>query len=569
MARAGRTDDGDNNAEAGGGPLTSVPDARLTDLLRADTAQAYPALRELRARHRPAVLAYARLCTVSEDAARQLSAQAFALAARDTARGIDPPGPWRLQLLLLSGRVAASWTADERGGRLDPGLLALLRRSGAAGPPPGPMLEAFQSLPVRVQGLLWYGVLEEEPDARAAQLLGVTPQDVAYGKQPAFQALRQTCLKSRLARSGNPRCQDFRRLIEEAVRPENPRYSADLHAHMTHCEHCAAAHEELTALRDTPRTALAEGLLPWGGAAYVPGGSTETRTGRARGAGWGGWAPRSGRSGAVGAAATAGLAGAGGAAGPAGPAGHVGQAGQVWWPTRRVVLASVALGVALAPLVLFLVSSDGSGPERTAGTVPAAQAPAVTVTATVSVTPSPSHASKSPKPTHRAKPSKKPSPTPTKTKAKPKPKPSPTRAAAHPPNGTYAQVVNADTGLCLDIRDGDMDLGTDVITARCSSSRTQMWRVDSGRGVLQSYADPDFCLDSRGATDRGVGIWECRSVYGGNGMNLRFSVDGDGVIRPGIAPDHAVTPYGYGDGLALFPAQGSDDQRWRAGSAAS
>lgn len=85
--------------------------------------------------------------------------------------------------------------------------------------------------------------------------------------------------------------------------------------------------------------------------------------------------------------------------------------------------------------------------------------------------------------------------------------------------------MNAGSGLCLDIRDGVMDLGTDVITARCTSSRTQMWRVDSGRGVLQSYADPDFCLDSRGSTDRGVGIWECSSVYGSNGQNLRFTVD--------------------------------------------
>jgi hypothetical protein len=125
-------------------------------------------------------------------------------------------------------------------------------------------------------------------------------------------------------------------------------------------------------------------------------------------------------------------------------------------------------------------------------------------------------------------------------------------------------VVNADSGLCLDIRDGVMDLGTDVITARCTSSRTQMWRVDTTRGVLQSYADADFCLDSRGSTDNGVGIWECQSVYGSHGQNLRFTVDSSGVIRPAIAPDHAVTP--YGDGLVLSPDQGRADQRWRAGA---
>ncbi|WP_369252354.1 ricin-type beta-trefoil lectin domain protein [Streptomyces sp. R41] len=500
--------------------FATVSDARLTELLRAETATAYPALRELRLRHRPAVLSYARLCTVGESAARQLTAQAFALAARDTARGIEPRGPWRHQLLLLAGRVAASWAVDERGSRLDPGLLVHLREAGPDGPVP-PMLDAFQALPTRVQGLVWYGVVDEEPDARTATLLGATPPDVTYGKEPAFQTLRQACLKTRLARSGNPRCQDFRRLIEEAAHPENPRYSADLQAHMAHCAHCAAGYEELGALRDTPREALADGLLPWGGAAYVMGGAGGTPTRSKTQAGW------------------------------------------AWLPSRRLVLASAALGVAVAPLLLFLLTSGGSEHTETAGSVRTPQAPPpVTVTATVSLTPSPSpsptHTTKSPKPTPTPKPSKSPSKT---------PKPSPTHAASHPPNGTFAQVVNDDSGLCLDIRDGDIDQGTDVVAARCTSSRTQMWRVDTDRGVLQSYADPDFCLDSRGSTDRGVGIWDCQSVYGRNGMNLRFTVDGNGVIRPGIAPDHAVTP--YGDGLVLSPDQGQDDQRWRAGAAAA
>lgn len=364
MAGAGRTDGdgedgyggyggydrygGNGGDDAGSGMYSTASDAQLTELLRADTPTAYPALRELRLRHRPAVLSYARLCTVGESAARQLTAQAFALAARDTARGIDPRGPWRHQLLLLAGRVAASWAAplDHRASRLDPGLLARLRETNGPDGPVPPMLDAFQSLPSRVQGLIWYGVVDEEPDARTTAFLGASPQDVAYGKQPAFQALRQACLKTRLARSGNPRCQDFRRLIEEAAHPENPRYSADLNAHMTHCAHCAAAYEELGALRDTPRTALAEGLLPWGGAAYVMGHGGETAPTRS-------------------------------------------PASSSWPPSRRFVLASAALGVAVAPLLLYLLTSGGSEPAVSAVSTPAAPPP-VTVTATVSVTPSPS-----------------------------------------------------------------------------------------------------------------------------------------------------------------------------------
>ena len=52
----------DNGVATEGGVYADVPDARLTELLRARTATVYPALRELRARHQPAVLAYARLC---------------------------------------------------------------------------------------------------------------------------------------------------------------------------------------------------------------------------------------------------------------------------------------------------------------------------------------------------------------------------------------------------------------------------------------------------------------------------------------------------------------------------
>ena len=512
MARAGGTD---KDVETGyGGAPTGASDARLTELLRADTASAFQALQELRARHHPWVLRYARLCATSESAARRLAAQAFTLAARETARGIDPGGPWRHRLLLLTGRSAASWAGDERAAGLDAGLLLVLNTLGPGGPVP-PMLTAFHTLPSRTQGLVWYGVVERQPAATTAGFLGLTPDDVAHGTGPALQQLARACLRVRLAASDDPQCADFRRLIEESVRPDSPRDSADLRAHMAHCAHCTAAHEELSVLRDAPRTTVAEGLLPWAGTAYAAGDDLPRR-------------PDSGR--------------------PSAP-----------WPRpRRLLLASVALTVALVPLLAFaLTRSSTSAPSRpaasgdTVGTP--TTAPRVTVTATVSTTPSASAApsTTSPSPTS-------PSSTP------PKPSPSP----AHAPNGAYAQVVNVSTGRCLDIRDGDLSKGTDVVTAPCSGAHTQRWRVDAARGVVQSAADPDYCLDSRGAVDRGVGIWECASVDGGNGQNLRFTVDPDGVIRPAIAIETGLTPNGgNGDGVSLEPLNGGAGQRWRAGAA--
>lgn len=521
--------------------LPSVSDARLTDLLRADARTARPAWRELRSRHRPAVLSYARLCAVDESAAHRLTATAFTLAARETARGLEPRTPWRHQLLLLACRVAVEWSADERAARLAPGPLARLREpdAGPDGPVP-PILAAFLTLPTRVQGLVWYGVVDGESEASTARLLAVTPEDVAYGVEGAFQAVCHAVLTTRLAGSDDPGCQDFRRLIEEAVRPEKPRRSADLDAHMGSCPHCATGYEEMAALRDTPGTALAEWLLPWGGTAYALSGGAagegrqdvRTTAGKDEGpAGWWSWS--------------------------------------AWWPSRRFAIVSAALGVALAPLLVYLLTQGVSGRQETTGAADTpTRPPSATVTSTFSLPPPLSATAQSPapkptKPSPPASPSPKPRPTPT-----PSTTPTPTRTqppSSGPPDGSFAQVVNVDSGLCLDVEGGDFDNGTNVIAADCSTSRTQLWRVDAGSGAVQSFADPDFCLDSRGSVDDGLGIWTCESLDSSNGDNLRFEVESTGVIRPVIAPDHALAPAG-GEGLELAPADGDDDQRWKAGA---
>ncbi|MFE7963919.1 ricin-type beta-trefoil lectin domain protein [Streptomyces cellulosae] len=536
MARA----DGDRDrgeAESGHGNHEGASDARLAEVLRADTVTAYPALQELRARHHPHVLAYARLCTPNESMARQLAAQAFTLAARRTARGIDSGLPWRHQLLLLVARLAGSWARDGRAAGLDAGLLLVLNSVGHSGPVV-PMLAAFQSLSSRTQGLIWYGIVEREPAETTAVLLGLTREDVTYGTDAALQQLARACLRARLTASEDPDCPDFGRLIEESIRPDGPRDSADLQAHMTHCPHCTTAYEELAALRDAPRTALAEGLLPWGGTGYAAGGPVERAAGDT-GVWWAG-------------------------SGPAGP-GRESEDGERAPDRRRTVLVSAVLGAALL-VTVFLVAqgrSPSPDPAGSANTQVSTPPVAVTVTATVSKTPSSVSTSPSPSPSRTSKPpSPTRSPSPTKT-ASPKPPPSSTR----PLSGSFVQVVNVASGLCLDVS-GAFSNGSDVITAPCSSSRTQRWRVDDDRGLLQSAAGPDFCLDSRGATHRGVGIWECDSVEGRNGRNLMFVVDEDGLIRPVIAFGTAVTPDGgAGDGLSLESAGGGTGQRWRAGAA--
>ncbi|MFD8721511.1 ricin-type beta-trefoil lectin domain protein [Streptomyces sp. NPDC059629] len=488
----------------------SPSDARLTELLRTPSATAYPALQELRTRHQPAVLAYARLCTTGDAAARRLAAEVFTTAARDIAHGAEPLVPLRHHLLLLTARLAADWSRDERSATLDPTLLLVLNSSGGPDGPTPPLLPAFQSLPSRAQGLIWYDVVDREPRALTVAHLGLTPEDVRHGTPPALHSLAQACLRTRLAASDDPRCADFRRLIEESVRPESPRHSADLHAHMAHCPHCTAAFEDLTALRDTPREALAEGLLPWAGTAYVRHDIPTAPPADPR-------PPHRRRT-----------------------------------PSRRLLLTSTALGAALIPLLLYLLTRpDARARTETAATPPPPN-PQVTVTATTTVSPEPTPVSPTP------------TPTPSRTSHSPVPSPAPS-PVPKPPGTAYTQVVNAATARCLDVLDADFDNGTDVVTAPCSGSATQRWRVDESRGVLQSAEDPDFCLDSRGSVDNGVGIWQCSSVDGDHGINLRFTVTPDGEIRPAIAVETALTPDGD-DQLSLDPANDGTAQRWRAGA---
>uniref|UniRef100_UPI0006E1C772 hypothetical protein n=1 Tax=Streptomyces graminilatus TaxID=1464070 RepID=UPI0006E1C772 len=378
------------------GLYSGAADAHLTELLRTNSPTAYAALRELRARHHASVLAYARLCTTSDSTAGQLASQAFTTAARDTARGSEPSVPWRHQLLLLAAHLAAGWTTDERATGLDPSLRLVLNTGGGRWPPP-PLLGPFQSLASRTQGLIWYGVVEREPEERTAALLGLTREDVMYETDAALQALAQACLRFRLAVSDDPRCQDFRRLIEESVRPVNPRHSTDLNSHMVICPHCSTAYGELSALRDHPRTALGEGLLPWCGPAYA----RDAREARDT--------PAVTRANAL-------------------PV-EVGSP----WPApaarpsrRRFALASAVLGVTLVPLLVVLLVRGGGppDPQGTAGTPPATSAPS-TPQATAPSSPGAANSPLPPatsRPQTTESPSPPPKPTPT---VEPKPTPAP------------------------------------------------------------------------------------------------------------------------------------------------
>ncbi|RII15090.1 Ricin-type beta-trefoil lectin domain protein [Streptomyces sp. YIM 130001] len=533
---------------AGGGQYADSPDLVLARLLRRDVTTAFAAARELRRRHLPAALAYADVCTLTPGSARLLAAQSFARAVQEAKRGIEPPGAWRHRLLLLVARAATAWSADERSVRLEPEVVP---RDPAVVPSPQ-LLDAVRRLPLRTQAVLWYAEVDEEPDTVTAGYLGIRADEVAQMRDAAPGALRSALLASRIAAHGGPDCRGHLRLLENAVLPRGPRYSADLEVHLADCACCGDARAELLRLNATPRAVLADGLLPWGGDRYAlaprpsaargsrrrgapaPASGPTTaagRTTRPRGAG-----PGSG-PGSGSAAGTARPDARGSDATPAAGAALEGAgrfASESGRMPRGFVLGAVVLGVTLAPLTLLLLTTgspdDDTGPRGNGpGPSTALPDPGMTVT---------------PPPTPQAPPA----------------------SAASYRHGDFTQLVNAGTGLCLDIEDGALEERTDVVAVKCSASDTQRWRVDIGRGVIQSHADPDFCLDSRGAPGLGVGIADCAPAEDG-AADLSFTVNAAGTVRAVSVPGHVLTPRNddAGSDVILRESDSGPDQRWRAG----
>ncbi|MEV6316954.1 ricin-type beta-trefoil lectin domain protein [Streptomyces sp. NPDC051776] len=557
-----------------------VPDAELTERIRAGAPTAYPATQELRRRHLPAVLAYARLCGENQVAGNQLAAQAFGLAAQEACRGIEPEGTWRHHLLMLVQRVAATWASGARRVRLESGFADWIDetafpeggapphgrtsaqrqdvgRDGAAQRHPrledsSAMLAAFYGLPERIRGVLWYGVVEDEPDTETARCIGIPAPAVAEQKPKALDAMRQAYLQTYLKRSDDPKCQGYRRIIEAAARPGDRRCSEDLVRHLDGCPGCTLILEELIRMTEHPRTVLAEGLLGWGGAEYVVAGPVT-----------GLLAP-----GAVLERTPPPAANAGEPAAPDPPQGpgadRAGRQGS-WWKSRPLVLVAAAVVVsAVIGTALLVPHSDDSTPAGSGARASAEPSASPSMTA-LSPPPTASSTTRPPK-----KPA--PEPKPTKTTARPSPthtpspsEPAPTSPAPRPPDD-FLQVVNASSGQCLDIEDGITENGTDVITAPCTGAPTQMWRPEN-TGLFRSYADSDLCLDSRGDTDEGVGIRDCSAAEDSDGENLIFLIDRSGAIHPRIDLDFALTPSDDSPGseVVLRPAVGRDDQRWMGG----
>lgn len=243
-----------------------------------------------------AVLSYADLCTSGSAAAHRLATEAFALGLREVgaaartgvhAAGLPharqraqagPPPPARqpsIPALLTAVRdTAAAWEADGRGQRLDPGLRLWLHSEGAArfaGPPPRrPVaLRGLRDLPETDAALLWLAEVEALPLPTAARRLGLDPATVAGELEQVRALFRDRCHRAHLESPLDPGCRGYARLLDAVTRSPAAEAPADLSRHLDTCAGCAEAAACLRPRGGGLPAALADGVIGWGGHAYL------------------------------------------------------------------------------------------------------------------------------------------------------------------------------------------------------------------------------------------------------------------------------------------------------------
>ncbi|MBL1087691.1 ricin-type beta-trefoil lectin domain protein [Streptomyces actinomycinicus] len=509
-------------------PWADLSDAALLSMRRApgEEAPAHPgpapdATAELRRRHVPAMLGYARLCAV-EESARALADEAFEHALSDADAASEVESPWRHRLLLGVHRTALEWAAAGHLDRLAPDFLAWLGtphlgpdQASCAGlrPEDDVILMAFGRLPDQTRSVLWHAVVEQNTAAQAGRLLDVEPGRVPVLREDALKHYRRAYLETFEERTAKGPCGRFAPLLDLATRPDGARHSCELEEHLAQCLGCFGARGDLVGLNDHPAVTLARGLLPWGcDAPSAP------------------WR----RSGTVDAHGEAGV--------PRAPARTAPS------PTPRTWRFPTSLG--RAPRAMMLV--------------PAGLLVAVALLVRVLSSPASHHSA-----SDRA--------------SAVTPRPVVTSPGAGPPGSgpggsrhtdTYAELINARSHLCLDVHGPEpVQNGAGLITAACDGSASQKW-LHTANGFVRNYADPTYCVDTLGRHQENAGVGKCAFLEkGAEADGQLFELWRGGSLRPRgnpafPYPDFVLAPSADGPGspVRLLHFRTGEGQEWLLGA---
>jgi len=229
-----------------------------------------------------AVLSYADLCTSGAAEATELASEAFALGIQEARSAGSGPmrGPARrvlpvIPLLLTAVRTtAAAWEAAGRGHRLDPDLRLWLNSEKAARYTGMPLqrpiaLRGLRDLQEADAALLWLAEVEALPLTVVARRLGLDPALVSGELAQVRGLFRDRCHRSHLDTPMAAECRSYARLLDAVTRSPTADTPEDLSRHLATCVQCAEAAACLRLQGGGLPSALASGVIGWGGLAYL------------------------------------------------------------------------------------------------------------------------------------------------------------------------------------------------------------------------------------------------------------------------------------------------------------
>lgn len=231
-----------------------------------------------------AVLSYADLCTSGSTAATQLATEAFSLGVREAraaesaparSAGRRPARLPRIPLLLTAVRnTAAAWEIQGQGHKLDPELRLWLNSDKAArytGPPlRRPLaLRGLRDLQEPDAALLWLAEVEALPMTVVARRLGLDPAVVGEELAQVRGLFRDRSHRNHLDTPMDAQCRSYARLLDAVTRSPLADTPNDLSRHLARCVECAEAAACLRLHGGGLPSALAGGVIGWGGLAYL------------------------------------------------------------------------------------------------------------------------------------------------------------------------------------------------------------------------------------------------------------------------------------------------------------
>jgi DNA-directed RNA polymerase specialized sigma24 family protein len=233
-----------------------APDGVVLNLVRAGEAGAYEILRR---RHESAVRRLTGLLVPPADVDEAV-AEVFTRVREVILHGGGPDHAFRVYVLMAARSVSYKWLQAGQALHDSAGSgLGEARADVAAGGEAVRLVGAqFQALPERWIAVLWHTEIEGASPADAAQVLGLTAEEVAVLQHQAVDGLRQACLEAYLSSTAGLECERLKAQLAAYIRDAGTaRDRAIVTEHLDRCEQCREFCSDLSGITTMLREVVA------------------------------------------------------------------------------------------------------------------------------------------------------------------------------------------------------------------------------------------------------------------------------------------------------------------------